>query len=81
LRILREGLPRLAPGGRLVLYTGSAIADGRDAFREEASRIVAESGCRCDYTEIDPDVFGEELETPTYQHVERIAAVSLTVLA
>src|SRR5205823_20348 len=29
-RIVREGMPRLAPGGRLVLYTGVAIADGAD---------------------------------------------------
>jgi hypothetical protein len=31
------------------------------------------------YTEIDPDVFGEELEQTAYAHVERIAAVGLTV--
>lgn len=27
------------------------------------------------YEEIDPDVFGEELEQPAYQHIERIALV------
>ena len=29
-RIVREGLERLTPGGRLVLYTGVAIIDGND---------------------------------------------------
>jgi hypothetical protein len=32
-----------------------------------------------EYEEIDPDVFGEELDTPAYAAVERIAAVSLNV--
>jgi hypothetical protein len=32
------------------------------------------------YEEIDPDVFGEELERPAYAHVDRIAAVGLTVI-
>jgi hypothetical protein len=35
----------------------------------------------CDYTyeEIDPDVFGEELESAPYDRVDRIAAVALTI--
>lgn len=36
-RIVRASLERLAPGGRLVLYTGAAIVDGRDAFLEAPS--------------------------------------------
>ncbi|MNR68782.1 hypothetical protein D3C85_1935590 [compost metagenome] len=31
------------------------------------------------YRELDPDVFGEELLTPGYQTVERIAVVALVV--
>ncbi|MNF15327.1 hypothetical protein D3C80_2178860 [compost metagenome] len=31
------------------------------------------------YRELDPDVFGEELLTPGYQRVERIAVVALIV--
>jgi hypothetical protein len=30
------------------------------------------------YEEVDPDVFGEELETDAYDYVDRIAAVTLT---
>jgi release factor glutamine methyltransferase len=81
LRILRESLTRLAPdGGLLVLYTGSAIVGGEDLFRTAAERVLAERGdVRWSYGEIDPDVFGEELDTPAYAEVDRIAAVGLIV--
>ena len=36
-------------------------------------------GTRHDYRELDPDVFGEELERPAYAQVERIAVVALDV--
>jgi len=70
-------LTKLKPGGRLLLYTGAAIlAGGRDALGE-ALRATAEThGARLDYREIDPDVFGEELETEAYADVERIAVVT-----
>lgn len=80
-RILREALARLAPGGRLVLYTGSAIAAGGvDTFFERARGVL--DGARRDvawtYSELDPDVFGEEIEqNDAYATVERIAAVAL----
>lgn len=79
LRILREGLVHLAPRARLVLYTGSAIVDGHDLFRAQVEQVVSEAGLVYDYSEIDPDVFGEELEAASYRNVERIAAVSLVV--
>ncbi|CAN5120924.1 class I SAM-dependent methyltransferase [soil metagenome] len=77
LRILDEALPRLAPGGRLILYTGSPIRDGVDPIRAAVAARLA--GKRWRYCELDPDVFGEELETATYAGIERIAAVLLTV--
>ncbi len=77
LRILDEGVARLAPGGKLVLYTGSPIRDGVDPIRTAAKQRLA--GKRWRYCELDPDVFGEELETETYAGVERIAAVLLVV--
>ena len=79
LRIVREGLPRLAPGGRLVLYTGVAIADGQDPLLEALAPELDASGLAWDYGELDPDIFGEELEQPAYQDAERIAAVALVV--
>ena len=78
LRIVDEAIDRLATGGTLILYTGVAIVDGRDGFRDAAkARLDAEGLAAC-YREVDPDVFGEELETPAYAHADRIAAVVLT---
>lgn len=76
-RIAQEALGRLAPGGQLLLYTGVAIADGVDAFRAEIQPLLDEADCSWSYSEIDPDVFGEELEQPVYAQVDRIAAVGL----
>ena len=77
LRIAGDALARLAPGGRLLLYSGVAIVDGHDALREELLALLARHGCDGSYGEIDPDVFGEELERPEYARAERIAAVGL----
>ncbi|MFC5496811.1 methyltransferase [Caenimonas terrae] len=76
-RIVAEGLPRLAPGGRLLLYTGAAIVDGRDPLAEALMPLVQAAGCEWRYWELDPDVFGEELDAPAYRQAERIAAVAL----
>ena len=77
LRILRESLDHLAPNGRLILYTGTAVVDGVDVFKNAADVMLR--GWRYHYEEIDPDVFGEELDEPAYSEVERIAAVGLIV--
>jgi methylase of polypeptide subunit release factors len=78
LRIATEALGRLAPGGMLLLYTGAAIVDGHDVFLRAVTPVLERSGATFHYEELDPDVFGEELEKPTYEAVERIAAVLLT---
>ncbi len=73
-------LDRLAPGGRLLLYTGSAIIAGRDPLGEALADLAAARGCAMDYRELDPDVFGEELSHPAYADVERIALVGAVVI-
>ncbi len=80
LRITREALSRLAPGGSLVLYTGAAVVEGVDTFRRAVLPLVREADASCTYTELDPDLFGEELDTPAYAAVDRIAAVALRVV-
>jgi methylase of polypeptide subunit release factors len=70
---------RLEPGGHMLLYTGVAIVDGRDALRAELERALPPLGCTLRYRELDPDIFGEELEKPPYRDVERIAAVAATI--
>ena len=77
-RILDAGLHRLAPGGTLLLYTGAAVVNGVDPFREAAATRLAQSDTTWSYREIDPDVFGEELEGGAYAEADRIAAVCLT---
>jgi len=78
-RIAEEGIARLRPGGRLLLYTGSAIVDGVDALYETLCERLADRPVRFSYDEIDPDVFGEELGQPPYDRADRIAAVAATI--
>jgi SAM-dependent methyltransferase len=79
LAILDSGVARLAPGGALLLYTGVAMVNGRDGFYERIAECLDACDCQWHYRELDPDVFGEELDESAYQHAERIAAVLLTV--
>jgi methylase of polypeptide subunit release factors len=79
LRILDAALERLAPAGMLILYTGTAIVGGRDLFRDAALPRLAAGDLAWPYEEVDPDVFGEELETEPYRAADRIAAVVLNV--
>lgn len=74
LEIFQNALSRLVPDGRLFLYAGSAIVDGVDYFFQEIKKRLAESTSRWSYREIDPDVFGEELDA---LEADRIAAVFL----
>ena len=78
-RIVEEGIDRLAPGGRLLLYTGAAIVDGVDKLHETLRARLANRAVRFSYEEIDPDVFGEELEHPPYDRADRIAVVAATI--
>ncbi|MDB5965493.1 MAG: Protein-N(5)-glutamine methyltransferase PrmC, methylates polypeptide chain release factor [Polaromonas sp.] len=78
-RVVADGLPRLAPGGRLVLYTGAAVVDGQDVFLQRVLPLLAPGSWPFRYRELDPDVFGEELDAPAYAQAERIAAVALVV--
>jgi methylase of polypeptide subunit release factors len=79
LRIVREGTSRLSEDGILFLYTGVPIVEGIDPLKNEMEQIALGDGFGIDYGEIDPDVFGEELDQAAYRQVDRIAAVALTV--
>lgn len=70
---------RLRPGGKMLLYTGVAIVDGEDAFEAALRKALPGLGCTLRYSEIDPDIFGEELDEPPYAEVERIAAVAAII--
>lgn len=81
-RIVREALERLPHGGQLVLYTGVTIVDGVDVLRREIEPLCEKWCSSYDYFEMDPDVFGEELDEAgyrgeEYERIERIAVVGL----
>lgn len=78
-RIVEQALQRLAHGGTLILYTGTAVVAGTDTFFRAVEPLLQQRDLRFTYEELDPDVFGEELERPAYADVERIAAVGLRV--
>lgn len=75
----RAALARLRSGGRMLLYTGSAIVDGRDPLQEALVPLVRTEADDLDYREVDPDVFGEELARLAYRQVERIALVTAVI--
>ena len=81
LRIVEQGVDRLAPGGSLFLYTGTAVVDGVPKLFEALTPRLDASGHPFALEEIDPDVFGEELEQAPYDGADRIAAVAVTVHA
>lgn len=79
MRIAVESLPRLASagGGQLVLYTGVPIIDGRNPLQDRLEPHLRAFAASWTWEELDPDVFGEELERLPYRDVERIAVVGL----
>lgn len=81
-RIVQESMQRLAPGGQLILYTASPIVDGVDTLEQQLAAVFNAASHRpfsYEYREIDPDVFGSELEHAAYAGVERIAVVGLVL--
>lgn len=78
LRWAREAATRLRRGGAFLLYTGSAIVGGKDVLK--SALFDALSDFDVAYREIDPDVFGEELEREDYAGVDRIAVVGLVAI-
>lgn len=83
-RIVHEALARLSEEGTLILYTGTAVVDGVDMFMRKLLPVLEHHSVRTvgpgfSYEEIDPDVFGEELDEPAYADVDRIAAVGLRI--
>jgi len=71
----KDAVGQLRPGGRFLLYTGSAIVAGRDSVRARLADLAAREGLHMAYEELDPDVFGSELMRPAYAEAERIAVV------
>ncbi len=79
LQLVRQSLDHLAPTGRLIVYSGSAISRGVDHLKKSLGRLLKKSNLHFQYEEIDPDVFGEELDHWPYDSADRIAAIGLVV--
>jgi methylase of polypeptide subunit release factors len=72
-----NAVDKLERNGVLLLYTGSAIVGGVDRFKIELEKMLRARAVDVEYRELDPDVFGEELEREEYAEVERIAVVGV----
>lgn len=70
---------KLELGGRLLLYTASAIVGGHDGLKTALLERLDSLRFTVSYRELDPDVFGEQLEELHYEDVERIAAVGIVI--
>jgi methylase of polypeptide subunit release factors len=80
LKWVEAGMAHLAPCGRFLLYTGSAILDGgADQVEVELKKLVEAGDFELRYRELDPDVFPSELRRAAYDDVERIAAVGAVI--
>ncbi|HWT72802.1 MAG TPA: class I SAM-dependent methyltransferase [Oxalicibacterium sp.] len=77
LAIIDAAIERLAPGGLLLMYTGVAFVDGAAPFLQKAAERLDHAAFRWHHEEIDPDVFGEELDEAAYAKADRIAALWL----
>jgi methylase of polypeptide subunit release factors len=75
----RQALASLPLGGVMLLYTGAAFVEGRSPLIEELQFLCGDAGALLETDEIDPDVFGEELQSSRYEKVERIAAIGVKI--
>ena len=76
---VRQALSTMAAGGKVLLYTGAAYVNGGSPLLAALEEECESAGAALVAEELDPDVFGEELDEPAYQRVERIAAVGITI--
>lgn len=72
-----QALDALLPGGTMLLYSGFAMVDGRAPAIDRIGSLCRKAELQIE--ELDPDVFGEELERPEYRDVERIAAFGVRI--
>jgi SAM-dependent methyltransferase len=82
-RIVREGLPRLRAGGTLLLCTGAPVREGTNLLMSELGPILQAAGAHHVLEELDPDVFGGELDLEPYASggIDRLAAIGLRIEA
>ena len=77
--MVRTVMGSLRPGGTLRLNPGAAMVGGDNLFVQDGGVLLDGGPVVWQATELDPDVFGEELEEGPLSVAERIAAICLTV--
>lgn len=74
-----QGMALLTHGGRLVMHTGVSIVAGHDVVRDAFDEVLPNGEFTLTYCLLDPDIFGDELDTKEYAEVDRIAAVGIRI--
>lgn len=73
----RQALANLARGGSLLLYTGAAVVEGAAPLLDALAALAGDERAEFTHRELDPDVFGEELDRCEYSQVDRIAVLGI----
>lgn len=74
-----EALASMSPGGTMLLYTGVAYLRGEAPLLQAISDMCRDAAATLAVEEIDPDVFGEELDCDGYAEAERISVVGAVI--
>ena len=74
-----QALDALVPAGNFILYTGDAVVGGTLPLLDRIRSLCDQDDAVLHTEEIDPDVFGDELEMPQYREVERIAVLGIRI--
>jgi hypothetical protein len=74
-----QALRSVARGGTMLLYAGAAFANGEAPVLREIGKVCSKAAASLELSEIDPDVFGDELSMAGYEQVERIAAIGAVI--
>ena len=75
----QQALASMAPCGVMLLYTGAAYKEGSALLVDALQHLCAGAGAALQLEELDPDVFGEELDNAAYAKVERIAVIGAVI--
>ena len=76
---VRHALSNMARGGQILLYTGAAYVDGGSPLVAALEEECRSAGAQMIVEEIDPDVFGEELDEAPYRMSNGSRAVGISI--
>lgn len=75
----RDALASMSRAGTTLLYTGASVVNGRAPLVDALGELCRSVSAHLEIEEVDPDVFGEELDQAAYREVERIAVICATI--